>query len=48
MPIDRLMVMNDIFNNGEKESYAILKQVTRETITKEQCRCAYRSTYGDE
>ena len=49
MPVDRLTVMNDIFNGGEKkESQAVLKQVTRDTITKEQCRGACRSTYGDE
>ena len=46
--VDRLSVMNDIFKGGEKESQAILKQVTRETVTKEQCRGACRSTYGDE
>ena len=48
IPVDRLMVMNDIFNGDEKESQAVLKQVTRETITKEQCRGAYKPTYGDE
>ena len=47
VPVDRLTVMNDIFNSGEKESQAVLKQVTRETITKEQCRGACKSTYGD-
>ena len=48
VPVDRLTVMNDIFNDGEKESQAILKQVTRDTVTKEQCWGACRSTYGDE
>ena len=48
MPVDRLTVMNDIFNGDEKESQAVLKQVARDTITKEQCRGACRPTYGDE
>ena len=50
MPVDRLTVMNDIFNGGDKkkESQTILKQVTRETVTKEQCQGACRSIYSDE
>ena len=48
VPVDRLTVMNEIFNGGERESQAVLKQVTRETVTKEQCRGACRPTYGDE
>ena len=35
VPIDRLTVMNDIFNGGEKESQAVLKQVTQKIVTKE-------------
>ena len=46
--VDRLTVMNDIFNGGEKESQTVLKQVTQETVTKEQYRGACRPTYGDE
>ena len=48
MPVDRLTVMNEIFNGGEKESQAILKQVTRETVTNEQYQSACRPTYDDE
>ena len=50
MPVDRLTVMNDIFNGGDKkgESQAVLKQVTQETVTKEQCRGACSPTYSDE
>ena len=48
MPVDRLTVMNEIFNGDEKESQAVLKHVTQETVTKEQCRGACRPTYGDE
>ena len=48
VPVDRLTVMNDIFNSGEKESQAIFKQVTRDTSTKEQCRGACRPTYSDD
>ena len=48
MPVDRFTVMNEIFNGGERESQAVLKQVTRETVTKEQCRGACRPPYGDE
>ena len=46
--VDQLTVMNDIFNGGEKESQAVLKQVTQETVIKEQCRGACRPTYSDE
>ena len=48
MPVDRLTVMNEIFNGDKKESQAVLKHVTQETVTKEQCRGACRPTYGDE
>ena len=48
MHVDRLTVMNEIFNGDERESQAVLKQVTRKTVTKEQCRGACRLTYGDE
>ena len=49
VPVDRLTVMNDIFNGGEKkESQVIIKQVTRGTVTKMQCRGACRLTYSDE
>ena len=45
--VDRLTVMNDIFNGSEKESHVVLKKVTRETVTKDQCRGACRPTYSD-
>ena len=49
VPIDRLTVKNDIFNGGEKkESQTILKQVTRDTVIKEQCRGACKPTYSDD
>ena len=35
VPVDRLTVMNDIFNGDEKELQAVLKQVTQETVTKD-------------
>ena len=37
VPVDRLTMMSDVFNSGEKESQAFLKQVTQETVIKEQC-----------
>ena len=48
VPVDRLTMMNEIFNGGEKESQVILEQVTLETVIKEQCQGACRPTYGDE